>query len=85
MSAPASNPFRQTVGWLAAPARFPSSRLETRAETMLCMAALAAAEEAGERARHLIKSSDPAMMSAQRTMANRRKLVHFKCDNSAKV
>ena len=85
MSAPDQNPFRQTVGWLAAHTRFPASRLETRAETMLCMAALAAAEEAGDRERHLIKSSDAAMMAAQRTMANRRKLVHFKCDNSAKV
>ncbi len=85
MSPPAQNPFRQTVGWLAAHTRFPASRLESRAEAMLCMAALAAAEESSERERHLIKSSDPAMMSAQRTMANRRKLVHFKCDNSAKV
>jgi hypothetical protein len=49
------------------------------------MAALASAEAAGERERHLIKSSDGALMAAQRTMANRRKLVHFKCDNSAKV
>ena len=85
MSAPVTNPFSTTVGWLAAHARFPASRLETRAETMLCMAALAAADEASERERHLIKSSDAAMMSAQRTMANRRKQVHFKCDNSAKV
>jgi hypothetical protein len=85
MSAPVQNPFRQTVGWLAAHTRFPASRLEARAETMLCFAALAAAEEADERSRHLIKSSDAAMMAAQRTMANRRKQVHFKCDNSAKV
>ena len=85
MTAPAQNPFRQTVGWLATHTRFPLSRLEPRAETMLCMAALAAAEDADQRERHLIKSSDGAMMSAQRTMANRRKQVHFKCDNSAKV
>ncbi len=85
MSAPVQNPFRQTVGWLATHARFPASRLEARAEAMLCLAALAAAEEAGDRERHLIKSSDGAMMSAHRTMANRRKQVHFKCDNSAKV
>jgi hypothetical protein len=52
---------------------------------MLCAAALSAAEEADGRERHLIRSSDPAMMSAQPTMANRRKQVHFKCDNSAKV
>jgi hypothetical protein len=85
MSAPAQNPFRQTVGWLAAHTRFPAQRLEPRAEALVCFAALAAAEEADERARHLIKSSDAAMMAAQRTMANRRKQVHFKCDNSAKV
>ena len=85
MTAPAQNPFRQTVGWLATHTRFPASRLEARAETMLCMAALASAEDADQRERHLIKSSDAAMMSAQRTMANRRKMVHFKCDNSAKV
>jgi len=85
MSESATNPFQTTVGWLAAHGRFPASRLDRRAETMLCMAALAAAEEAGERERHLIKSSDTAMMAAQRTLANRRKQVHFKCDNSAKV
>ena len=80
-----TDPLRTTVRWLSAHTRFPASRLEKRAETMLCMAALAAADEAGERERHLIKSSDAAVMAAQRTMANRRKLVHFKCDNSAKV
>jgi hypothetical protein len=85
MRAPEQNPFRQTVCWLAMHARFPASRLEPRAETMLCLAALATAEEAGARERHLVQSSDAALMSAHRTMANRRKQVHFKCDNSAKV
>ncbi len=85
MSASAPNPFRQTVGWLATHTRFPASRLESRAETMICMAALAAAAEEVERERHLIQSSNAALMSAHRTMANRRKQVHFKCDNSAKV
>ena len=84
-SSVSTDPLRDTVRWLATHTRFPASRLETRAETMLCIAALAAADEAGARERHLIKSSDAAMMSAQRTMANRRKMVHFKCDNSAKV
>lgn len=85
MNSSPSHPLRDTVRWLAAHTRFPASRLAPRAETLLCLAALAAADEAGERARHLIQSSDSAMMSAQRTMANRRKQVHFKCDNSAKV
>ena len=86
MTSPAaSNPFGDTLRWLAARTNFPTRRLEPRAEALLCVAALAAAEEADERERHLIKGSDAAMMSAQRTMANRRKQVHYKCDNSAKV
>ena len=85
MNPPLTNPLHSTVRWLAARTNFPTSRLEPRAEALLCFAALAAAEEADERERHLIKGSDAAMMSAQRTMANRRKQVHFKCDNSAKV
>lgn len=85
MSPSSPNPLHATVRWLAQRANFPASRLELRAEALLCFAALAAAEESEERERHLIKSSDAAMMSAQRTMANRRKQVHFKCDNSAKV
>ena len=84
-ASPSTDPLRDTVRWLATHTSFPASRLQPRAETMLCMAALATAEEAGDRERHLIKSSDPARMSAHRTMANRRKQVHFKCDNSAKV
>jgi len=80
-----THPLLDTTRWLAAHARFPASRLAPRAELLLCAAVLAAAEEAGERERHLIKSSDGALMSAHRTMANRRKQVHFKCDNSAKV
>ena len=85
MNLPAPDPLRSLVGWLATHAHFPSSRLDTRSEAMLCMAALAAADEAAAQRRFLIQRSDSAMMSAQRTMANRRKQVHFKCDNSAKV
>jgi hypothetical protein len=85
MNSPSPNPLHSTVRWLANRANFPATRLEPRAEALLCFAALAAADEAEERERHLIKSSDAALMAAQRTMANRRKQVHFKCDNSAKV
>ena len=85
MSANSTDPLQQTLRWLAVHGRFPASRLEKRAEVLVCLAALAAAEENEERQRHLIKSSDTALMAAQRTMANRRKQVHFKCDNSAKV
>jgi len=79
------HPLRDTVSWLVAHARFPTSRLGRNAETLLCFAAAAAADEAAENQRFLIKSRDPAQTSAQRTHALRRSQVHFKCDNSAKV
>ena len=82
-----SDPLRDTVRWLSAHARFPASRLETKAETLLCVAALAAAEEAAALAgsRHLIKSKDGAKAAAARDYAYRRSKVHYVCDNSAKV
>lgn len=82
-----SDPLRDTVRWLTAHARFPASRLETKAESLLCMAALAAAEEAAALAgaRHLIKTRDGAKDAAARTYAYRRSKVHYVCDNSAKV
>jgi hypothetical protein len=79
------DPFQDTLRWLATHTRFPASRLERRAETLLCFAAIAAADEAAENQRFLIKSRDPAQTSALRTHALRRSQVHFKCDNSAKV
>jgi hypothetical protein len=79
------DPLRDTVRWLATHTRFPASRLGRQAETLVCFAAVAAAEEAAESRRFLIKSRDPAQTSAQRTHALRRSQVHFKCDNSAKV
>ncbi len=85
MSPPPLNPLRDTLRWLAAHARFPASRLAPRAETLLCLAALAAAEEAEEQRRFLIQRSDPAQTSALRAHGLRRSRVHYKCDNSAKV
>lgn len=81
------NPLHTTVRWLSAHTRFPASRLEKRAETLLCVAALAIAEEAAELAgtRHLVKSRDGAKDSAARTYAHRRSKAHYVCDNSAKV
>lgn len=80
-----ASPLQQTVSWLATHARFPASRLEARAELLLCGAALAAAEEAEEQRRYLIERRDPAQTSALRAHAMRRSQVHYKCDNSAKV
>lgn len=52
---------------------------------MICVAALAALEEAEERKRFLIKGQDPAQTAALKAHAMRRSLVHYKSDNSAKV
>lgn len=81
------NPLHTTLRWLSTHTRFPASRLETRAEVLLCVAALAAAEEAAELAgaRHLIQSRDGAKDAASRAYAYRRSKVHYVCDNSAKV
>ena len=85
MSQTDSNPLQQTVRWLGAHTLFPSSRLEGRAETLLCIGALAAAQEAAENARFLVQRRDGAKDAALRAHNARRSLVHFKCDNSAKV
>jgi hypothetical protein len=79
------HPLLDTVRWLAVHTRFPASRLETRAEALLCLAALAAMEEAEERRRFLFQRRDPAQTSALKAHGLRRSQVHFKCDNSAKV
>ena len=77
--------FPDLMRWLRDFARFPACRLAAPAETLLCFAAVAAAEEARENQRFLVSSRDPAQTSAARAHALRRAQVHFKCDNSAKV
>ncbi|HWA08075.1 MAG TPA: hypothetical protein VG838_01275 [Opitutaceae bacterium] len=80
-----ADPLRATVLWLAAHARFPASRLEAKAETMLCMAVLAGEGPAAENRRFLIESRDIARDAALRAHTQRRSHAHFKSDNSAKV
>jgi hypothetical protein len=79
------DPFRETVLWLTRHAGFPTTRLPAKVEGVLCVAALAAADEAREEQRYLIQRRDPAQTSALRAHGLRRAQVHFKCDNSAKV
>jgi hypothetical protein len=85
MNPVSTNPLQKTVRWLSANARFPGSRLEPSAETLLCVAALAAAAETAEQTRFLIQGRDGAQTSALRAHGLRRSQVHYKCDNSAKV
>jgi hypothetical protein len=85
MSTSAPDPLRDTVTWLARHAGFPRARLPAKAESLVCVAALAAHEEAETQQRFLIQRRDPAQTSALRAHGLRRSQVHFKCDNSAKV
>lgn len=85
MSLSSENPFLDTVRWMAQHAGFPAARLPAKAEAMVCVAALAATEEAAEQRRFLIRTRDPAQTSALKAHGLRRSQVHFKCDNSAKV
>lgn len=73
------------VRWLATHAGFPTRRLPARAETLVCVAALAAGEEEEERKRFALQRRVPEQTSALRAHGLRRSQVHFKCDNSAKV
>ncbi len=86
MSSPAPiDPLRDVLAWLACHAGFPLRRLAPEAESLVCVAALAAAEEAQLQQRFGLQRRDPAQTAALRAHGLRRAQVHFKCDNSAKV
>ncbi len=81
------NPLQSTVRWLATHTLFPSSRLDARAEAMICIRAIVAAADAEALAntRHLVQSRDGAKDAALRSYNHRRTMVHYVCDNAAKV
>lgn len=85
MSSQVSPPFQDALRWLAQYAGFPARRLANRAETLVCIGALAAREEMEEQRKFALERRDPAQTSALRAHGLRRSQVHFKCDNSAKV
>ncbi|MEN9633519.1 MAG: hypothetical protein RL077_1923 [Verrucomicrobiota bacterium] len=86
MNEPSSiEPLHEVVLWLAQHAGFPERRLPTKAEALVCVAALAASEEAQNRRRFALQRRVPEQTSALRAHSLRRSQVHFKCDNSAKV
>ena len=89
MSDSSSSFLLNTLRWLAAHTRFPASRLPAKAETLLLIAVAAQQDEAQIAAQNAglfhIKTRDTAKDSALRAHALRRSMVHFKCDNSAKV
>ena len=85
MSTVSTDPLKDTLLWLTHHTGFPARRLPAKAEALVCVAALAAVEEAREQQRFLLQRRDPAQTSALRAHGLRRSQVHFKCDNSAKV
>jgi hypothetical protein len=82
-----NNPLLDVVHWLSQHAGFPKSRLAVHAETLVLLSAAAKTleTEAGARPNFMVKSRDVARDAALRAHNERRKLAHYKCDNSAKV
>lgn len=87
MSESANHPLLGTLRWLSLHAGFPKSRLAGPAETLVLLAAAAQMLEndTNNRPDFTVKSRDVARDAALRAHNERRKLAHYKCDNSAKV
>ena len=81
------HPLLGVLRWLSQYAGFPKSRLAGPAETLVLLAAAAQAldNDGGARLDFTVKSRDVARDAALRAHNERRKLVHYKCDNIAKV
>jgi hypothetical protein len=92
MSGEANTPPATFFLWLARQTGFPALRLETRAEQLLLMGGLIQDENLPARSNNGTLKTGPgvadtenAQRAAQRTLAELRKRVHYKCDNAAKV
>jgi len=70
---------------MTAHAKFPASRLPPRAELLLIITAAAAFDEANVNARTPVHLRQVGKDAALRAHALRRSMVHYRCDNSAKV
>jgi hypothetical protein len=83
---PAPEAVRSLLQWLVRHAGFPAGRLPPRAEGLLCVAALASAEEAAVQQKNFaLHQRDSAQAAALRAHGLLRSRVHYKSDNSAKV
>jgi hypothetical protein len=83
-----NKPLLGVVHWLSQYAGFPKSRLAVHAETLVLLSAAAKTletEATSARPSFMVKSRDVARDAALRAHNERRKLAHYKCDNSAKV
>jgi len=82
-----NHPLLGTLRWLSEHAGFPKSRLAGSAETLVLLSAAAKVleKDSGGRPDFMVKSRDVARDAALKAHNERRKLAHYKCDNSAKV
>lgn len=89
LSQSAKQPSPSVLQWLAAHAGFPASRLPAKAELLVLLADAAAREEMTVQGSNFGRFPVPGQTAGEvaslKARAERRKLVHFKCDNSAKV
>jgi hypothetical protein len=92
MAGDANTPPARFFLWLARNAGFPGARLDARAERLLLMGGLIQEEHLPARSDtgtlKIVPGSpdfEGAQRASQRALAELRKRVHFKCDNSAKV
>lgn len=92
MSGDANIPPAKFFLWLARQTGFPNTRLSPWAEQLLLIGGMIQDENLPPRSDNgtlsLIPGSpdtEAAQRSAQRTLAELRRRVHYKCDNSAKV
>jgi hypothetical protein len=79
-----TDPLCKTLVWLTAHTGFPRSRLESKAEILVCLAALAAEETRISNA-VLQKNSLSYDRAALKAHNLNRSHAHYKSDNSAKV
>ena len=85
MTKSASNdPLSKTLVWLTTHTGFPRSRLDSKAEVLVCLAALAAEETRVSNA-ILQKNSLSYDRAALKAHNMNRSHAHYKSDNSAKV
>jgi hypothetical protein len=83
-SASSHHPLNKTLSWLTTHAGFPRSRLEAKAEILVCLAALAAEETRMSNASlqaHTLSYNRAALKAHNLNRSH----AHYKSDNSAKV
>ena len=82
---PRNEPLARVLRWLSAHAGYPRSRLEARAELLVCMAALAEADAAADLSGTKPRAASSYDRAALRAHTINRSHTQFKSDNSSKV